>query len=121
MGLIRLSTNKKEKVIDLVAIHGLQGDAYQTWKHANGSLWFVGFLPTNIPVARIMTFGYDSTVAFNKSVANIEDKALELLHHLSGKRSPVVPGCSSKSIVFICHSLGGIMGKKALILAHECD
>ena len=121
VGLIELSTNKSEKVIDLVAVHGLQGDAYQTWEHANGSLWLRDFLPTGIPDARIMTFGYDSTVAFNKSVADIEDKALELLNHLSGKRSPAAPGGLSKPIVFICHSLGGIVVKKALILAHECD
>lgn len=70
------------------------------------------FLPIDISDARIMIFGYDSTVAFNKSVADIEDKALELLNHLSGKRSPAVPGDSSKSIVSICHSLGGIVGKK---------
>lgn len=100
--------------IDVVAIHGLQGDAYQAWMHRD-------FLPTDISDARIMIFGYDSTVAFNKSVADIEDKALELLNHLSGKRPPAVPGDSSKSIVSICHSLGGIVGKKTLILAHECD
>lgn len=104
-----------------MAVHRLQGDAYQTWKHANGSLWLRDFLPTDIPDARIMTFGYDSTVAFCKSVADIEDKALELLNHLSDKRSPAAPGGLSKPIVFICHSLGGIVVKKALILAHECD
>ena len=66
-----------------------------------------------------MTSGYDSTVAFSKSVTKIDDKALELLNHLSAKRSPVAPGGPSKPIVFICHSLGGIVLEKALIIAHE--
>ena len=119
IGLFELSTNKFEKNIDIVAVHGLQGDAYKTWEHDNGSLWLRDFLPANVPNARIMTFGYDSTVAFSKSVAKIEDKALELLNHLSAERSPGAPDSPSKPIVFICHSLGGIVVKKALILAHE--
>ena len=54
-------------------------------------------------------------------MAKIEDKALEPLNHLSAKRSPVAPGGPSKPTVFICHSLGGIVVKKALIVAHEQD
>ena len=118
IGMFELSANGSEKLIDVVAVHGLQGDAYKTWEHENGSLWLQDFLPADLPEARIMTFGYDSTVAFSKSVANIEDKALELLNALSSERVPA-PGCQSRPIVFICHSLGGIVVKKALILAHE--
>ena len=63
-----------------------------------------------------MSFGYDSTVAFSKSVAKIEDIALNLLNQLSLKRqNRTIP------IVFIGHSLGGILIKKLLILAHEHD
>lgn len=74
-----------------MAIHGLQGEAYQSWKHANGSLWLRDFLPTDVPDDRIMNFDYDSTVAFDKSVADMEDKALELLNHLSGNWTPAAP------------------------------
>lgn len=119
IGLFELSTNESEKTVDIVAVHGLQGDAYKTWEHDNGSLWLRDFLPADIPNARIMTFGYDSTVAFSKSVAKIEDKALDLLNHLSTKRPPAAPGTPPKPIIFICHSLGGIVVKKALILAHD--
>ena len=119
IGLFELSASECEKNIGVVAVHGLQGDAYKTWEHDNGSLWLRDFLPANIPNARIMTFGCDSTVAFSKSVAKIEDKALELLNHLSAKQSPIAPGSPSKPIVFICHSLGGIVVKKALVIAHE--
>ncbi|KAA6409764.1 MAG: kinesin light chain 1 [Lasallia pustulata] len=118
IGLFELSKNGERKTVDVVGVHGLQGDAYMTWEHDNGSLWLRDFLPADIPFARIMTFGYDSTVAFSKSVAKIEDKALELLNQLSAKRS-AAGGGTSVPIVFVCHSLGGIVVKKALILAHE--
>lgn len=82
-GLFELSKTENETTVDVVAVHGLQGDAHKTWEHDDGSLWLRDFLPADIPFARIMTFGYDSTVAFSKSVAKIEDKALELLNQLS--------------------------------------
>lgn len=119
IGLFELSYNEGETAIDVVAVHGLQGDAYKTWEHENGSLWLRDFLPSDIPNARIMTFGYDSTVAFGRSVTKIEDTALELLNHLSAKRTRLAPGTPSKPIVFICHSLGGYVVKKALVLAHD--
>lgn len=119
-GLFDLSEDNHEKSIDVVAVHGLQGDAFKTWEHENGSNWLKDFLPTDVPSARIMTFGYESTIAFSKSLAKLEDISLELLNTLSMKRNE--PGTSSsgrRPIVFICHNLGGIVVKKALILAHE--
>lgn len=107
-----------EKTIDVVAVHGLQGDSHQTWTHENGIMWLESILPDKIPYARVMTFGYNSTVAFSSSAAKLEDKSIDLINRLSMKRSSVENG-STRPIVFVCHSLGGIIVKKALILAHE--
>lgn len=116
IGLFELSKAEPPKTIDVVAVHGLQGHAFKTWEHENETLWLRDLLPAGIPSARIMTFGYDSTVAFSKSVAHIEDKALDLLNRLGAERDETT---DRRPIVFICHSLGGIVVKKALILAHE--
>ncbi|KAI9888711.1 MAG: hypothetical protein M1814_006522 [Vezdaea aestivalis] len=121
IGLFELSKDGGEgKTVDVVAVHGLQGHPYKTWEHENGHLWLQDSLPEDISFAWIMTFGYDSTVAFSKSVAKIDDKALDLLSRLSSKRRALEDDSSRRRlIVFICHSLGGIVVKKALILAHE--
>lgn len=116
IGLFELSTAEAPKTVDVVAVHGLAGDAFKTWEYGNGTLWLRDLLPEEIPSARIMTFGYDSTVAFSNSVARIEDKALDLLNRLGALRDDHT---ERRSVVFICHSLGGIVVKKALILAHE--
>ena len=71
---------------------------YKTWQYDTGSLWLRDFLPADIPNARIMSFGYNSTVAFRKSVAKIEDKALELLNHLSFKWSSPAASNSLKPL-----------------------
>jgi hypothetical protein len=120
IGLFELAKGKHddEKTIDVVAVHGLQGDSYQTWTHENGTMWLESILPDKIPYARIMTFGYNSTIAFSGSAAKLEDKSIELINRLTIKRSSVENG-STRPIVFVCHSLGGILVKKALILAHE--
>ncbi len=66
IGLFELSSKETVKNTDVVAVHGLQGDAYKLWEHDNGSLWLRDFLPADVPEARIMTFAYDSAVAFSK-------------------------------------------------------
>lgn len=84
IGLLELAKGMHdvEKIIDVVAVHGLQGDLYQTWTHENDTMWLESILPDKVPFARIMTFGYDSTIAFSSSAAKLEDKSIELINRL---------------------------------------
>ena len=119
-GLFELSGNSPAKNVDVVAVHGLIGDPSETWKHGNGKMWLKDFLVEDMPSARVMTFGYDSAVALSKSVGKIEDNTLSLLNQLGVESSPSYPAVWNKRpIVFVCHSLGGIIVKKAIVLAHE--
>jgi hypothetical protein len=94
----------------IVAIHGLGGDAYGTWTHENGKLWLQDFLPFQIPEARILTYGYDSMVAFSKSSADVDDFARDLLQRLKSVRKAAEE--RARPLYFICHSLGGILFKQ---------
>ena len=122
LGLILLSdglTGDRESVenpfaVDIVAIHGLNGDAYKTWTHQkSGNLWLRDQLPRDLPGARIYTYGYPSHLLFSKSKAQIRDYASKLLSCLSTARV----GQKGRPLIFIAHSLGGIVCKQALILA----
>ena len=80
-----------------------------------------------------MSYGYNSGTAFSKAVTDINDEAAMLLDRLDGNRQQQRE--KTRPIVFISHSLGGIVVKKAglplplliersdqlkaLILAHE--
>jgi hypothetical protein len=71
----------------IVAVHGLGGDAYDTWtEKQSGKMWLMDFLPSQIPSARIMTYGYNSEVAFSKSDNEINDIAADLLTRLQVER-----------------------------------
>ncbi|KAK3990460.1 hypothetical protein QBC44DRAFT_288816 [Cladorrhinum sp. PSN332] len=115
---------------DIVAIHGLGGDAFQTWtyhdtdgrKIMNGGpdpMWIQDFLKKDFPHARIFTYGYTTGDSFfSNIVSGIGDYARDLMARLQGERFDVEkPG--ERPILFICHSLGGIVLKQALISAHD--
>lgn len=93
----------------IVAVHGLMGDWEKTWT-VNGKLWLRDFLPAEFPEARIMSYGYNSDVCFTKARTGLEDEAAILLDRLKGVRTG--PGQVHRPLIFIAHSLGGILVKK---------
>jgi len=102
--------------IDIVAVHGLGGDAVNTWTHPKSkAFWLKDFLPRQVPDARIMTFGYNADAAFGQSTAEIMDHAKSLLASLVDKREE--PEETNRPLIFIAHSLGGIVVKQALFQA----
>ncbi|KAL4929570.1 uncharacterized protein BDV17DRAFT_298019 [Aspergillus undulatus] len=104
--------------IDIVAIHGLnpknkERHAERTWEASNGKIWLRDFLPKQLPQARILLFGYNSNVSIQSSSAGVREQAQYLLNRLWLERQ----GCESRPILFIAHSLGGIVVKEALVQA----
>lgn len=80
--------------IDIVAVHGLNpfkntSNAVSTWTSSDGKLWLRDpeFLPTQIPNARILLFGYNSNVAFTSSNAGLVEQAANLLFLLDSRRT----------------------------------
>lgn len=64
-----------------------------------------------LPHARILMFGYNANAVFGNSTAGVTDIAGTLLNLLKLRRDD----CQTRPIIFIAHSLGGIIVKKALI------
>ncbi|KAL7915838.1 hypothetical protein GGI35DRAFT_430805 [Trichoderma velutinum] len=115
-----IPNSQQHHSVDIVAVHGLNGKARGTWTDKEtGMLWLEDFLPAEMPDARIMTFGYDSGLMFSQSKGRIEDFARDLLNRLWMLRQS--PQEKSRPLIFVCHSLGGIVVKKALVLAHELN
>jgi hypothetical protein len=74
-------------IYSLVAVHGLNGDAKQTWTHREtNALWLQDFLPQDVQNIRVMSFGYNASAAFGNTTATIADHAKDLLACLIDKR-----------------------------------
>jgi hypothetical protein len=106
--------SNKAKIIDIIAIHGLNGDYERTWTTTSASgnpvNWLRDLLPQQIPSARIMSYGYNSAVQFSKSVAGIGTFAEQLLQDMMAWRNTIEE--RARPIIFVCHSLGGIVFKQ---------
>ncbi|KAI5780839.1 hypothetical protein EDC01DRAFT_257131 [Geopyxis carbonaria] len=104
--------------IDIVFVHGLnikdeKDHGRLTWTHKNGVCWPEMLLPKSIPTARVLSFEYNSAVFRGTSNARLQDHADSLLDQLRGKR--VEKSVAKRPIIFVCHSLGGLLVKQALI------
>ncbi|PVF92961.1 hypothetical protein CPB86DRAFT_144260, partial [Serendipita vermifera] len=115
LGFKELSPGQ-DSVVDIVAIHGLDGHREASWTAENGTMWLKDLLPLDIPNARILTYGYDSnTHSFtHMSTQSIFHHAEALVADLTQARS----ANPERPIIFLAHSLGGIILKKALALCH---
>ncbi|KAL8816406.1 MAG: hypothetical protein Q9223_004580 [Gallowayella weberi] len=104
----------------IVAVHGLNGGPIETWTtNKTRKFWLADkeMLPKNIGNARILTFGYDASVTsfFGRTSSDtILQHAHTLVAELVADRQ--LEGARDRPIIFVCHSLGGIIVKRVTML-----
>ncbi|PMD32818.1 hypothetical protein L207DRAFT_440216, partial [Hyaloscypha variabilis F] len=105
----------------IIFIHGLTGDRERTWTAKNASLpWIKTLLPTEIPNVRILTFGYDAYVASWRGMVSknrVGNHSMNLITAVAAYREN--DNTSTRPIIFVCHSLGGLVCKDALIASRQ--
>ena len=112
---------------DIIFVHGLGGTAKKTWSWDRNvenfwPLWLAD--EVGLSSYRIFTFGYNSDFKGVGTNLNIIDFAKDLLFRMmtfsgaSGEdRSPI----GRRPIIFVAHSMGGIVVKKAFMLGKYAD
>ncbi|KAH8791014.1 hypothetical protein F5882DRAFT_427606 [Hyaloscypha sp. PMI_1271] len=75
-------------------------------------MWIRDALPKFFPFARPILYGYDTQLCNAYSFQSVRDIALTLVNHL---RVVVNSSPTKRALVFIAHSLGGIVLKEALV------
>ncbi|KAL9065496.1 MAG: hypothetical protein Q9161_008201 [Pseudevernia consocians] len=108
----------QEPIVDVVAVHGLDGHREGTWTDDHKILWLRDLLPSKLPNARIWTWGYDSRTHTGShhdhlTIKKLYDHGRELVYELDGERRD--DNSYQRPIIFIAHSLGGIVVKSALL------
>ncbi|EXM06068.1 hypothetical protein NOF04DRAFT_17552 [Fusarium oxysporum II5] len=107
--------------IDIVFVHGLKGDCQKTWTDkSSGNPWPKTLLPLEIETARVLTYSYDSTVTGKDDVPSqnrISNHAYNLVTALASLRQS--DNTNERPIIFVCHSLGGLVCQDALVTAKQ--
>jgi hypothetical protein len=97
-----------------VAVHGLSPlknpkHAEDTWTaKSSKKMWLRDFLPHKVPNCRILLFGYNSNAVLSASTAGVQDHGETLFSRLIRERKDAL----DRPIIFICHSLGGLIVKR---------
>ncbi|KAL2168856.1 hypothetical protein VTG60DRAFT_6758 [Thermothelomyces hinnuleus] len=118
---IKLLHNPEHATVDIVFVHGLTGDREKTWT-ARGALepWPKTLLPSELPTARVLTFGYDAYVTDWRGVVSqsrIGNHSWNLLTSLATYRDK--DDTNERPIIFVCHSMGGLVCKDALVTSRQ--
>ncbi|KAI1306666.1 ribonuclease-like protein p/mrp subunit [Xylaria venustula] len=105
--------------IDIVAVHGINGDAFSTFSVKDSNRFWLGdhdMLPRDVKNSRIMTYRYPASVATllgGTSSDRILQHAQTMIAELVADRE--LEDATERPIIFVCHSLGGIIVKRALV------
>ncbi|KAI0411562.1 hypothetical protein F5X98DRAFT_357038 [Xylaria grammica] len=110
--------------VDIILVHGLNGEPHKTWTAKNGVFWPTDLLPISLRNARanVLVYGYNADVYSKKHGSNPSDNfiymhAQTLVTSLTHYRKDELT--SSNPIIWVCHSLGGILVKRALLYSND--
>lgn len=122
-GLIQLSGNDNDtrsSTVDVIAVHGLNGDARRSFTDSNtGCCWLSDLLPRDIPDIRVFSYGYEAGLFLSSgstgvaSIYDLSDSLLLAIHHMRKTEK----GASVRPLIFIGHNLGGLIIKRLFIRA----
>ncbi|MCJ1405745.1 hypothetical protein MMC11_008975 [Xylographa trunciseda] len=118
---LTLLHSPSEPLIDFVFVHGLGGGSRKTWSKTSSitHYWPQEWLPKDSAFndVRVHSYGYNSDWAKGKdNCLNIHHLGKSLLGEMS--ISPFL-GNTDTPIVFVGHSMGGLVIKKAYMLARQ--
>ncbi|KAF4966549.1 hypothetical protein FSARC_5791 [Fusarium sarcochroum] len=114
------SFNDRKDVVDLVFVHGLGGNLKTTWKQEGTTEpWFTKpeFLGRLKDSIRVLSFGYNAQRFGDVANTRIIHHANDLLRNLVLKRLDH----PDRPLIFIAHSLGGLVVKRAILLCATND
>lgn len=98
------------RVADLVFIHGLGGGSQTTWAfEGKPENFWPDWISTEFPKLGIWTIGYSSSVtAWNEQSMPLADLGHSILERMVSK------GIGARPLIFVTHSMGGLVAKQLI-------
>ncbi|CAH0052035.1 unnamed protein product [Clonostachys rhizophaga] len=104
--------------VDIIVIPGLGCNAIGSWRNSKtNKIWLRDFLPHDLSNIRVLLYGYDTTLPGSHSKQSLADLGNALMETVTAFRSKTQT--LSRPIIFIGHSLGGLLIKEALLLSRR--
>lgn len=104
----------KQVALDVVFIHGLDGDAVKTWSRAEAESFWPRWLAAEFDDVAFWTVDYDAwSSGWRGQSMPMQDRAVNLMAQLQNN------GIGERPLLFVTHSMGGLLAKE--ILLHAAD
>lgn len=106
-----------DALIDIVFVHGLSGDARSTWDCGGDDGFWPQWLAEDLGPCDIYCLGYPASVfeKWAKKEMDMFERADNVLEQFAGK------GIGKHPLVFVTHSLGGVLAKMILRASSDAD
>jgi tetratricopeptide (TPR) repeat protein len=110
--LVRIASWKGKTRASVVYVHGLGGHVYGTWRRtADESTFWPLWLAQDIEGLNVFSLAYDAPASnWLGTAMPLQDRAVNILEILLSE-----PGLRTGPVIFICHSLGGLIVKKIIL------
>lgn len=104
-------------IVDIVFVHGLSGDAHSTWDCGGSDGFWPAWLAQDIGYSNVYCLGYGAAAfeKWAKKEMDMFERADNILEQFAGT------GIGKRPLVFITHSLGGILTKMVLRASADAD
>lgn len=96
-------------------MHGLNGNWFRSFTHSTGCCWLQTLLPHEFPRCRVFSYSYDTDTFTKAATRTISDLSRDFCEDLLSR---VGRGENTRPLVFIGHSLGGLLIKRLLVIAN---
>lgn len=109
------NTARKDRVADIVFVHGLGGSSHGTWRYGQEGeadhFFWPDELGKELPQCGVWSLGYEAGIIpwFGGDGLPIEDRAVNLAHKLT------TLGLGNRPVIFVTHSMGGLMVKEIVV------
>lgn len=102
------------QVADIIFVHGLGGDVIKTWSASGPDDCWPTWLASDLPCVQVSSISYDAAATgWAGPQMPLQDRGTNILTLLEAE------GIGARPIVFICHSLGGLVVKQMLRTAKD--